>query len=164
MGAFKFADTINASFVLVCGNIIRHIYIPPGAVIVDAVPGVVGQRTVIGRAVYDVAGDVLATAEGGEEIGKIIADTFTGAQCFTNIEILDKCVVIIVILEVLYDPFVDYFDLFFVCFTAYTNFVSKFFRLRIPQSCTAVGETRGIRFADETVCGDPCDQNESRYC
>ena len=72
---------------------------------------------------------------------------------------MDECVIIVVIFEVMDDPLIDCFDLIFVGFTASTNFVSKVFRLCVPQGCATVGEIRGIRFADEIVCGDPGDQN-----
>ena len=76
IAVFEFADTVWFFVVLVGSSIIRYIHIPPGVVIIDAVPGVVGQGSVIGCAVHDVARDILASAEGGEEIGEIIADTF----------------------------------------------------------------------------------------
>ena len=78
MGIFKFADTINASFVLVCRNIICYIYIPPGVVIIDAVPGVLGGGFVR-SSIHYIARDILATAEGGEEIGEVVTDAFVGA-------------------------------------------------------------------------------------
>lgn len=68
---------VGISIVLACGNIVGHIHVPPGVVIIDAVPGVLGGGFVRG-AVHNVARNVVATAEGGEEIGKIIADTFMG--------------------------------------------------------------------------------------
>ena len=37
------------------------------------------QCIILGCAIYNVAGDILATAEGGEEIGEIVADAFVGA-------------------------------------------------------------------------------------
>lgn len=149
--------------VLVGGSIVGHIQIPPGVVIENAVPCMLCGGFVR-SAVHDVARNVLAAAECGEKIGEIIADAFMGAQCFTHIEILDEGVIIIVVLEVIDDPLIDRLHLFFVGFTASTNFVSKFFGLCVPQGCSAVGEIWCFRIADEIVCGDPCDQNESQYC
>ena len=79
MGTFEFAKAIEVSFTFACGDIIGHIYIPPSVVIIDAVPSMVCQRTVIGCAVHDVARYILAPAEGGEEVGEIVADAFMGA-------------------------------------------------------------------------------------
>ena len=78
MGAFKFAKAIEVFFTFACGSIIGHIQIPPGVVIVDTVPSMAGGWPVIGCAVYNIAGDILATAEGSEEVGEIVADTFMG--------------------------------------------------------------------------------------
>ena len=119
---------------------------------------------IIRFAVNNIARDVLTAAEGGEQIREIIADTFVGTQCLAYIEVLDEGVVIIVVLKVLDDPLIDCFDLIFVGFTAGTNFVSKFFRLRVPQGCATVVKVRGLRFADEIACKDHRDQNECRYC
>lgn len=81
-----------------------------------------------------------------------------------NIEILDECVVIIVVLEVMNDPFVDCFDLFFVGLTIGTNFVSKLFCLCVSQGRTTVEKIWWFRRADEILCGNHRDQNEPRYC
>ena len=131
MGAFEFAEAVWFFIVLVGGSIVSDIYIPPGVIIVDAVPSVLGGGF-IRNAIDYIARDVLATAKGGEEIGEIVADTFMCAQCFANIEILDECAVVIVVLKVIYDPLIVCFDLIFVGFTASTNFVSKFFCLCVP--------------------------------
>ena len=79
MGTFKLMKTIYFSVILTRRHIICYIHIPPGIVIIDAVPSMVLCGTIIGRAVHDVARDVLATAEGGEEVGEIVTDTFIGA-------------------------------------------------------------------------------------
>ena len=82
---------------------------------------------IIRFAVNNIARDVLTAAEGGEEVGEIIADPFACIQCATNVEILDEGVVVIVVFKVCHHPTVDCFDLFFVSITTCTNFVSKFF-------------------------------------
>lgn len=42
MGTFEFAEAIGSLPVLVSGNIVGYIKVPPGVVIVDTVPGVAG--------------------------------------------------------------------------------------------------------------------------
>ena len=79
MGTFKFLKTIKSSVILSCRHIICYIYIPPGGVVVDAVPGVGGKRMIVGCTVNNIARDVLTAAEGGEEIGEVVADPFMGA-------------------------------------------------------------------------------------
>ena len=76
MGVFEFVKTINISVVLTRRHIICYVHIPPGVVVVNAVPSVVGQRTVIGCAVNNITRDVLTTTEGSEEIGKIVTYAF----------------------------------------------------------------------------------------
>lgn len=43
MGTFEFAESIGSLPVLVSGNIVGYINIPPGVVIVDAVPSMAGS-------------------------------------------------------------------------------------------------------------------------
>ena len=78
MRLFEFVKTIKGSAVLSCRHIIGYIYIPPGVVIIDAIPSVMFYGFVRDAIDY-ITGDVLATAEGGEEIGEVVADTFMGA-------------------------------------------------------------------------------------
>ena len=118
---------------------------------------------IIRFAVNNIARDVLTAAEGGEEVGEIVADAFVGAQCLTDIKVLDEGVVVIVILKVMNDPVVDRLHLFGIVITVCTNFVSMFFRLCVPQSCTSVNKIGGFRLEDEIVCRNHRDQNESRY-
>ena len=132
-------------------DIVGYIHIPPGVVVVYTVPSVLGCGFVR-SSVYNIARGILATTEGSEEIGEIIADTFAGSQCVTNIEILDEGVIIIIVLEVMNDPTIDRLYLFGIGVTVCTNFVSEFFCLRIPQGCSAIGEIRSFQFADEIVC------------
>ena len=163
MGTSKFVETVWFFVVLVGGSIVGYINIPPGAVIVNTVPSVVVCRTIIGCAVHNVTRDILATAEGGEEIGKIIANAFSGVQCLANIKVLDDGVVVIVIFEVMNDPTVDCLYLFGIGITACTNFVNKFFCLGVPQGCSTVVKIWGFRFADENICKDHRDQNKAGY-
>ena len=78
MEAFEFAEAIGSLAVLVSGDVVGHIHIPPGVVVVNAVPGVAGGWAIIGCSINNVARDILATAEGGEEIGEIVAYAFAG--------------------------------------------------------------------------------------
>ena len=117
MGTFKFLESVWYFVVFVGSSIIGHIQIPPGAVIVDTVPSVV-SGAVVRSSVHHIARDVLTPAEGSEEIGEIVAAAFAGAQCFTDIEILDECEVIIVVLKVINDPSVDRLHLFGIGITA----------------------------------------------
>ena len=119
---------------------------------------------IIGGAIHNIAGDILTTAEGGEEIGEVIADTFMGAQRSLNVEVLDEGVVVVVVLTVMNDPTVNCLYLLGIGFTVGANFVSKFFRLCVPQGRTTVSEIGCFRFADEIVCSDYRDQNESCNC
>ena len=75
---FQFLEPIENAFLLNCTNIVGHIYIPPRVVVANAVPSVLCCGFVR-CAVHDVARDVLATAEGGEEVREVVADAFTGA-------------------------------------------------------------------------------------
>ena len=77
MRAFEFMKTINIFVVLTRGHIICYVHIPPGAVIVDTVPSVV-SGAVVRSSVHHIARDILASAEGGEEIGEVVADPFMG--------------------------------------------------------------------------------------
>ena len=84
-------------------------------------------------------------------MGKVKANTLLGLQCLANIKVLEEWITVVVILEVGYDPIIKSQYLFFVGFTTGTNFVSKFFRLCVLQSISAVGKIRGFRFADEII-------------
>ena len=56
------------------GEVVGDIDVVPGAVDQDAVPGVLGGAVGSGIAVNDIAWDSLASANGGEEAGNIVAD------------------------------------------------------------------------------------------
>ena len=69
---------IKCGVALVGSSIVGHVQIPQRAVIVDTVPSVLGDGFVR-SSVHYIARDILATAEGGEKIGEVVADTFMGA-------------------------------------------------------------------------------------
>jgi len=56
------------------GEVVGDIDIVPCAVDQNAVPGVLGGTVGSGIAVDDIARDVLASADGGEEAGDIVSD------------------------------------------------------------------------------------------
>ena len=104
-----------------------------------------------GYSVNSVARDILTSAKCGEQMGKVKANTLLGLQCLANIEVLEKWITVVVIFEIGYDPIIEGSHLFLVGFTTGTNFVSKFFCLRVPQSISAVGKIRGFRFENEII-------------
>lgn len=67
------------------GEVVGDINVVPGAVYEDAVPGVLGGTVGSGIAVDDIARNVLASADGGEEAGDIVADARFGLQGFSDI-------------------------------------------------------------------------------
>ncbi len=97
-------------------------------------------------------------------MGKVKAKALFGTQRVVNVEILDERIVVIVVFKIRYNPTVEHLYLFGIGITACTNFVSEFFYLRVPQGCTAVGEIRSLRFADEILCGEQRYGNKCRYC
>ena len=131
--------------------IVRYINIPPSSVIVHAVPSVPSRAVFIGYTVNGIARNILTAAERDEQMGKVKANSFLGLQCLANIEVLEKRIAVVVVLEVGYDPIIKRSHLFLVGCTTGTNFVSKFFRMGIPQSISAVGKIRGFRFENEII-------------
>ena len=93
----------------------------------------------------------MTSTERSEQMGKVKANPLLGLQCFANIKVLEEWITVVVILEVGYDPIIKSQYLFLVGFTTRTNFVSKFFRLRVPQRISAVGKIRGFRFEDGII-------------
>ena len=74
-----------------------YIHVPPSTVVVHTVPSVLNGVVLIGYSVNSIARNILATAERGKQMGKIKANTLLGAECFANIEILEKHMVVIVV-------------------------------------------------------------------
>ena len=149
--AIQFTKTVELSAILSCKNIVRQIHIPPGTVKIDSIPGVRLLRTIIRRTVNSIARNILTAAKCGEQMGKVKANTLLGLQRLSNIKVLEEWITVVVILEVGYDPIIKSQHLFFVGLTTGANFVSKFFRLRIPQGISAVGKMRCFRFEDEII-------------
>ena len=70
------------------GKVVGDIDVVPVAVDEDAVPGVLGGTVGSGIPIDDVARNTLASADGGEEAGDIVADARFGLQDFADIGIL----------------------------------------------------------------------------
>ena len=104
-----------------------------------------------GYSVNSVARNILTAAERGKQVSKIKTNTLFGLQCLANIKVLEKRIAVVVVLKVGYDPIIKSQYLFFVGITSGTNFVSKFFRLCVPQGISAVGKIRSLRFVDEIL-------------
>ena len=104
-----------------------------------------------GYSVNSIARNVLTTAKCGEQMGKVKANTLLGLQCLANIKVLEEWIAVVVVLKVCTDPIIKSQYLFFVDFTTGTNFVSKFFRLCVPQGISAIGKIRRLRFVDEII-------------
>ena len=119
------------------GEVVGDIYVVPGAVDQDAVPGVLGGTVGSGIAVDDIARDVLASADGGEEAGDIVADARFGLQGFADIGILIKAVVVMIISKVLGHPSICRKHLLLIGLPG-GDLVEEIFVLRAPQDSGTV--------------------------
>ena len=88
-----------------------------------------------GYSVNSVARDILTSAKCGEQMGKVKANTLLGLQCFANVEVLEKRITVVVVLQVGYDPIIKRSHLFLVGFTTGTNFVSS---LSLPELLSTI--------------------------
>ena len=86
--------------VLITHNITGNIYIPPSAIIVNAVSGMGIGSIGIGCSVNDIAGNVLTAAERGEQMGEVKAKPFLRAECLAHVKILDEGISLKVIFKV----------------------------------------------------------------
>ena len=119
------------------GEVIGDINVVPGAVDQDAVPGVLDGTVGARIAVDDVAWDALASADGGEEAGDIVADTRFGLQGFCDIGILIKAIVGMIVGEVLGHPRICRKHLILIGRPG-DDLVEEIFVLRAPQDTGAV--------------------------
>lgn len=119
------------------GEVVGDINVVPDAVYEDAVPGVLGGTVGACIAVDNVARDVLASADGGEEAGDIVADTRFGLQCFGDVRILIEAIVVMIVGEVLGHPRVCRKHLLLIGRTG-GDLVEEIFVLRAPQDAGAV--------------------------
>ena len=119
------------------GEVIGDINVVPGAVDEDAVPGVLGGTVGSGIAVDDIARDILASADGGEEAGDIVADTRFGLQSFADIGILIEAVIVMIISKILGHPGICRKHLLLIGRPG-GDLVEDFFVLRAPQDAGTV--------------------------
>ena len=119
------------------GEVVGDVDVVPGAVYEDAVPGVLGGTVGSGIAVDDIARDILASTDGGEETGDVVADARFGLQGFGDIGILIKAVVVMIISKVLGHPRVCRKHLLLIGRPS-GNFVEAIFVLSAPQDAGAV--------------------------
>ena len=119
------------------GEVIGDINIVPSAVDQDAVPGVLGGTVGTGIAVNNIARDVLASADGGEEAGDIVANARFGLQGFADIGILIKAIVVMIVGEILGHPGICRKHLLLIGRPG-GDFVKLVFVLRTPQDAGTV--------------------------
>ena len=75
---FLYFDTVVAG----------DINIPPSAVKIGTVPSVQVRSVVAVIAVEDIAGNAVATADGGEKMRVVKADARAGVECATEIKVI----------------------------------------------------------------------------
>lgn len=122
---------------VLCGEVVGDIYVVPGAVDQNAVPGVLGGTVGSGIAVDDIARNVLASADGGEEASNIVTDARFGLQGFADIGILIKAVVVMIVGEVLCHPGICRKHLLLIGFPG-GNLIENIFVLGVPQDAGTV--------------------------
>ena len=114
------------------GEVVGDINVVPDAVYEDAVPGVLGGTVGSGIAVDDIAWDALASADGGEEAGDIVADTRFCLQGFGDVRILIEAVVVMIVGKILGHPGICRKYLLFIGRPG-GNLVEDIFVLGAPQ-------------------------------
>lgn len=119
------------------GEVVGDIDVVPGTVDEDAVPGVLGGTIGAGIAVDDIARDALASADGGEETGDIVADARFGLHSFGDIGILIKAIVVMIVGQVLCHPGICRKHLLFIGRPG-GDPVKLIFVLRAPQDSGTV--------------------------
>ena len=148
----NFTESVKALSINSLNGVKSYIYIPPRIIKINSILGMVILNIFSFITVNYIAGDILTTTKRGKQMGKVITDSFSGFDCFMYIKILDYGSIIVVILEIMYHPFVYCFYLFFISITIDANFVSKCNSVRIPQGCLTIGKRYIILFVDENVC------------
>ena len=91
-----------------------EINIPPRAAIIGTVPSVQVGSVLAVITVEDIAGNAVATADGGEEVRVVEADAFVGVERAADIEILILGIKIRIVFQIVQHPVVGGFDRFFV--------------------------------------------------
>ena len=160
----QFAEAIKL-FALGCAcDIIGYVHVPPRSIIVYAVSSVLNRVVLIEYSINCIARNVLTAAERGEQMGEVKANTLFGAKSFANIKMLEERIIVVVVFKVSYHPIVDRLHFFGIGITVCANFISKFFCLCIPQSCTTVKKIRNLRTADEIIRGKQHHYDKCRHC
>ena len=95
-------------------DIVGNIDIIPRTINTHPIPCVLNTAVCTCIAIDGIARDALASADGGEEAGEIVADARFGPQSFGSIRILIKAVEIIIIGHIFGDPSVCRQHLFFL--------------------------------------------------
>ena len=112
--------------------------IPPSAVETGTVPSVQVCSVLAVIAVKDIAGNAVATADGGEEVRVVEADAFAGIKRAADIEILILGVKIRIVFQIVQHPVVGGFDGFFVGGLFGADFVEECFIAFAPKAGCAV--------------------------
>ena len=116
--------------------------IPPSAIEIGAVPSVQVGSVVAVIAVEDIAGNAVATADGGEKVRVVKADAFAGVERATDIEILIFGIKIRIVFQIVQHPVVGGFDGFFVGGLFGADFVEECFIAFAPKAGCAVLKSR----------------------
>ena len=114
------------------------INIPPRAAIIGTVPSVQVRSVVAVITVEDIAGNAVATADGGEKVRVVEADAFAGVERSANIEILILGVKIRIVFQIVQHPVIGGFDGFFVGGLFGADFVEECFIAFAPKAGCAV--------------------------
>ena len=112
--------------------------IPPSAVKIGTVPGVEIDSVVAVIAVEDIAGNTVATADGGEKVRIVKADAFMGIEGAADIEILIFGIEIRIVFQIVQHPVVGGFDGFFVGGLFGADLIEECFIAFAPKAGCAV--------------------------
>ena len=116
--------------------------IPPSAVETGTVPSVQVRSVVAVIAVEDIAGNAVATADGGEKMRVVKADAHADIDRATDIEILILGIKFRIVFQIVQHPVIGGFDGFFVGGLFGADFVEKCFVAFAPKAGCAVLKSR----------------------
>ena len=116
--------------------------IPPSAAIIGTVPSVQVGSVLAVITVEDIAGNAVATADGGEKMRVVEADAFASVNCAANIEILIFGVKIRIVFQIVQHPVVGGFDRFFVGGLFGADLIEECFIVFAPKAGCAVLKSR----------------------
>ena len=112
--------------------------IPPRAAIIGTVPGVKVGSVLAVIAVKDIAGNAVATTDGGEKMRVVKADAFAGIEGAADIEILIFGIKIRIVFQIVQHPVVGGFDRFFVGGLFGADLIEECFVAFAPKAGCAV--------------------------